>query len=172
MTEALAQRPNWHIHILGKNPQRGHEATEKLGNPNVVYHQCDVINYQELATVFQTVFRKHGRLDHVFANAGISDMGNSLAKKDPPQTEDEGIPPEPNAKPIDVNFTSVLYTSHLALHYFRLSPEAGKGASLVFNGSVAALHPATIHMAVYSATKRMLPLFLYVQYISLFMANI
>lgn len=154
VTEALAQRPDWHIHILGQNPERGREATEQLGNPNVVFHQCDVSKYQDLAAIFQAVFRTHGRLDHVFANAGIPDMENSLAKTDSPQLGDDGIPPEPNVKPIDVNFTSVLYTSHLALHYFRQSPGAGKGTSLVINGSVAALHPATIHMAVYAATKR------------------
>lgn len=152
MTTALAQRPNWRIYILGKNADRGHQATEKLGHSNVVYHQCDVSKYQDLANVFHSIYSKHGHVDHVFANAGVPSIENMMAKKEEPQPS--GIPPEPNVSAVDVNFTSVVYTAYLALHYFRSSPGAGKGTSLVINGSIASLNPATINMALYSATKR------------------
>ena len=151
MTAALAQRPNWRIYILGKNADRGHQATEKLGHSNVVYQQCDVRKYQELANIFHLVYSKHGRVDHVFANAGMPSIETMMAKKE--EQQPSGIPPEPNVGAVDVNLTSVVYTAYLALHYFRASPGAGKGTSLVINGSVIVLHPATINMALYSATK-------------------
>lgn len=161
MTKGLAQRPNWHTYILGKSADRGLQATEKLGHSNVVYRQCDVSKYQDLASVFQSIYTNHGRIDHVFANAGVSNVEAIMAKKEQQQDGDSGIPsppPEPNMDLVDVNFTAVMYTSYLAVHYFRLSPGAGKGASLVINGSIASLHPATIMMAVYTATKRIPPL--------------
>lgn len=164
MTTGLAQRPNWHVYILGKTADRGLQATKKLGYSNVVYRQCDVSKYQDLAGVFQSIYRTHGRIDHVFANAGVTDVDAIMAKKEQQQQQeqdgDSGIPPpppEPKMDLVDINFTAVMYTSYLAAHYFRLSPGAGKGASLVINGSVASLHPTSVMISVYAATKRTPP---------------
>ncbi|KAH7079854.1 hypothetical protein BKA63DRAFT_487679 [Paraphoma chrysanthemicola] len=50
-------------------------------------------------------------------------------------------PPEPNQIVVDVDLKSVINSSYLAAHYFRLSPHGGKDADIVITASVTSLYP-------------------------------
>lgn len=139
------------MYILGTNLERGRKAAEEQG-PNVIFHQCNVSKYQDLAVTFHEVHTKHGRVDYVFANAGATESCDILGNRQQGPAG-EGIPVVPDLTVVDVNFNGVLYTSHLAMHYFRLSPGAGKGASLVITGSCGSLYPFKV-TPMYAATKR------------------
>lgn len=105
-------------------------------------------NYQQLATAFDQVFNATGQIDFVFANAGRADNTDFFAESE------TGIPPEPGSELVDINVNGALYTSYLAMHYFRRSPEATKGQrNLILTSSVGGLYPCML-TPVYSSTKR------------------
>lgn len=139
------------MYILGTNLERGRKAAEEQG-PNVIFHQCNVSKYQDLAATFHKVHTKYGRVDCVFANAGATESCDILGNRQQGPAG-EGIPAVPDLTVVDVNFNGVLYTSYLAMYYFRFSPGAGKGASLVITGSCGSLYPFKV-IPMYAATKR------------------
>jgi NADP-dependent 3-hydroxy acid dehydrogenase YdfG len=81
--------------------------------------------------------RQGGRLDAVFANAGILFMGR-----------DDTLTPEQKNSLVDVNVKGVLHTMHAALPYLKATP----GAHAVAMCSTSAEYGSPEH-AVYSATK-------------------
>lgn len=108
-------------------------------------HTQDVTQWSSLYDAFEeTAQAFEGRIDFVFANAGISQMTdfrqshpqhyatNSTSVKDL-----KSIPP--NLAVMEVNLTGVLYTIHLALAYFRQQePDAdGWRGKIVATGSTA-----------------------------------
>lgn len=134
------------MNVIGTNRERGQEATAFL--PNATFYQADVRNYQQLATIFDQIFNSTGRLDFVFANAGRADYTDFFAKSE------TGIPPEPSSELVDINVNGTLYTSYLAMHYFRRSPESTKGyRNLILTSSIGGLYPCML-TPVYSSTKR------------------
>jgi NAD(P)-dependent dehydrogenase (short-subunit alcohol dehydrogenase family) len=66
----LSETGDWQVNIVGSNQQRSLEAMSSLAN--TIYHQADVHNYEQLANVYESIHNKTGRLDVVFANAGIA----------------------------------------------------------------------------------------------------
>ncbi|KAJ5135231.1 uncharacterized protein N7515_004509 [Penicillium bovifimosum] len=83
---------------------------------NVWFSKCNVTSWEEQLELFESAIRKSPthRIDIVVANAGISGP-------DPVFLDDssEEKPQKPDLKILDVNFTGVMYTIRLALHYFR-----------------------------------------------------
>lgn len=105
-------------------------------------------NYQQLAGVFDQIFNATARIDFVFANAGRAEHTDFFAKSE------TGIPPEPGSEIVDINLNGALYTSYLAMHYFRRSPESTKGhRNLILTSSIGGLYPCML-TPVYSSTKR------------------
>ncbi|KAK2761341.1 hypothetical protein FQN54_001863 [Arachnomyces sp. PD_36] len=146
VASALASRGEWTVHILDLNEERGREAASTL--PQTTFHKTNVSDYGELAATFKAVFVTSGRLDFVFANAGVIERKNFYAK----QSEGIDPPPEFEQLAIDINLRAVISTSYLAVHYFRQSPEKGKGASLVMTSSCGGLYPS-YYSPIYTASK-------------------
>ena len=97
--------------------------------------------------MFKDIHLSEGRINFVFANAGI---GSAL---DFYETKDEiAPPPKPNTSAIDVNLNRVCYTNYLAVHYFKL--QKLEDASIVITASDASLYPV-IFAPLYRAAKRM-----------------
>lgn len=142
---------DWQVNIIGTNVTRGHDAAALL--PNTTFFQADVRNYQQLAAAFNTVFETSHRLDFVFANAGIPEEAlGFFAEHDTDAATT--IPPEPSLGPVNVNFDGALYTSYLAMHYFRRSPDHTKGSrDLILTASIGGLYPCML-TPMYSASKR------------------
>ncbi|CAG9991495.1 unnamed protein product [Clonostachys byssicola] len=143
----LAQTGKWKLHLLDFNPAAAKTALEAI--PGAKVHHVNVTSYDNLASVFQSVFDAEGQIDFVFANAGIVERHSFYEKQ---TTQGSQPPPAPNTLTLDINLTAVISTTYLALHYFRLSPHKGQGASIVMTASCGGLYPSE-YTPVYSASK-------------------
>lgn len=154
VAKSLAAQGSWHVHLLDIHSDQGTKAAKGL-YPHATFHKVDVSSYNDLAAVFQGVFQRHRRLDFVFANAGIIERTNffeNLPQQKP--TDTEQVPPEPkDLRVIRVNLNGVVFTSYLAMHYFRQSPDKGRGCNLVMTASCGGLYPSQ-YSPLYTATKR------------------
>ncbi|BFZ62742.1 hypothetical protein YB2330_003852 [Saitoella coloradoensis] len=122
------------------NQPVGQALASSLG-PSVTFVACDVTVWSQQLTLFKAAAER-GPIDHVIANAGINEapyfVGETSAE------EDGGDPVEPNLKTVEVNVTSVLYTTKLAFHYARKAkkeaPSGCRDRSLVLVGSLASYY--------------------------------
>jgi len=80
--------------------------------------------------MFKAAEQQYGKIDHVFANAGIG-SSTSLLEED---VDDKGnlLPPKLNT--INVNLVGVMYTVKFGIHYLRKNP---CGGSIVMAASAA-----------------------------------
>ena len=122
MGYAVASRlmeDGWKVTLVDRNKELGDKAAQALGE-GADFIAADVTKYEEQATAFEQSFVTHGRIDFVFANAGIAgnaDFYNSTSSwpSQPPVTTVE-----------DVCLKGVIFTSYLAMHYMRRNnPSAG-----------------------------------------------
>ena len=81
---------------------------------------------------------KYGKIDHVFANAGIAPT-TSLLEED---VDSSGDLLPPNLKTLNVNLTGCLYTVKLAIHHIRKNPDGGS-IVITASGSSFTRFPAT-----------------------------
>ncbi|ORY06910.1 hypothetical protein BCR34DRAFT_543058 [Clohesyomyces aquaticus] len=146
VAEALSARGGWDLHLVDLNAEAGKKAVSSLKNAH--FHQTNVTDYSSLTSAFENAFKISGRLDFVFANAGIVERDNFYEKHDLSKP-----PPEPNQLSIDINLKAVVNTSYLALHYFRKSPkDGGSSPALVMTASCGALYPSEF-CPMYSGAK-------------------
>ncbi|KAB2572308.1 15-hydroxyprostaglandin dehydrogenase (NAD(+)) [Lasiodiplodia theobromae] len=108
----------------------------------------DISNYADLCGVFRNVFEADKQLDFAFANAGTIERSNFYEI----HGDGSAPPPLPDLATIDINLRGTIYTTNLAIHYFRLSPHKGAGANLVMTSSAAGIYPM-YYSPVYSAPK-------------------
>jgi NAD(P)-dependent dehydrogenase (short-subunit alcohol dehydrogenase family) len=148
---ALSQQKHtaWTLHLIDLNASAG--ASAASSPPNAHFHETNVTDYASLSSAFENTFKQSGRIDFVYANAGIVERDNFYEKH-----EGTAPPPEPNQLSIDINFKSVVNTSYLALHYFRLTKERDeaegraekgegfgkRGPALVMTASCGGLYPS------------------------------
>ncbi|KAI4705620.1 hypothetical protein J4E81_000504 [Alternaria sp. BMP 2799] len=151
VAEALAARTHeeWDLHLIDLSADNLTKATSLVKNAHA--HQANVADYASLVAAFESAWSKSGRLDFVFANAGIAEKDNFYEEHalDAP-------PPPPNGLVIDVNYTAVINTSWLAFHYFRKSQakhgRENNDAALVMTASCGGLYPAEFG-PMYSGAK-------------------
>ncbi|EEY16311.1 3-beta-hydroxysteroid dehydrogenase [Verticillium alfalfae VaMs.102] len=146
VTQRLSAQ-GWVVAILDFNEKAGQEAASSI--PNTVFLQTDVSSWASLSKAFDDTFERFGTIHFVFANAGIVEHANFYAVHD---TTKSRIPPEPDQRVVDINLKSVINTTYLAQHYFRLSPHGGSDGVLVMTGSTGSLYPAEF-CAMYAAAK-------------------
>lgn len=94
------------------------------------FQRTDVTSWKDLSALFKKAKALHGRIDHVFANAGISTRVNYLEQ----DVDENGDLLEPSFQVIDVNLRGVLNTATLALYYLRPERQEG-GGSIVLTAS-------------------------------------
>lgn len=149
VAEALSSRTHedWDLHIIDLNASAGTTVVSTL--KNAYFHQTNVTDYSALVSAFEATFNHAQRLDFVYANAGIVERDNfyEVYNLDTP-------PPPPNQISIDINFKSVVNTSHLALHYFRKSTHKNGGHDqvLIMTASCGGLYPSEF-CPMYSGAK-------------------
>lgn len=144
VAEALSHRGGWHLHLLDLNAERGEQAA--LSVQGATFHKTNVLDYDSLASVFQHIYDLEGRLDFVFANAGIVERFNFYDHHPAGKP-----PPPPNQTVIDINLKSVLTTTWLAQHYFRQST-VSTNKNLVMTASVGGLYRCQVSPS-YCASK-------------------
>lgn len=84
-----------------------------------------------MASLFKFAIKSHGRIDHVFANAGISPRATYFEDN----TDADGDPLPPDFRTIDINLKGVINTVSLAMHYLR---KQERGGSIVLTASASA----------------------------------
>lgn len=125
------------VHILDIHPP---EESESLP-PAITYHKCNVGSWAELRDLFNQV----GKVDFVFANAGVSEETNYFDDT----FGQDGLLEEPRYGIMGVNFYGVLNTVKLAYSSMRRNGVAG---SIVITTSATAYSPEN-SLPVYSAAK-------------------
>lgn len=149
---ALGDRhAGWEIHVLDYNAA-GAAAVDAVAGG--VFHAVDVTDYAALGVVFRDVFRRHRRLDFVYANAGVGERVDAFYDRPASADSDEPPPPPPGVpRIVDVVLTAAATTAYLAQHYFRLSPVATRGERvLTFTASCGSLYPV-YGSPLYAAAK-------------------
>ncbi|KAF3763427.1 NAD(P)-binding protein [Cryphonectria parasitica EP155] len=90
--------------------------------------QTDVANWAQLNALFKKTKETYGKIDHVFANAGLGPRADYLATA----VDENGDLKEPSYDLLDVSLKGVINTGTLAIYYLRQQPEGG---SIVVNAS-------------------------------------
>ncbi|MBC8108260.1 MAG: glucose 1-dehydrogenase [Anaerolineae bacterium] len=123
-----------HVYITGRRKEELDAAAKSLGS-NVTAVQSDASKLEDLDRLFATIKEKHGRLDIVFANAGVGEVA--------PLGE---ITEAHFDRVFDINVKGLVFTVQKAL------PLLKDGSSIILNASIAGIKgmPA---FSVYSATK-------------------
>ena len=123
-----------YVFITGRRPNELDATVKQIGQ-NVTAIQGDVSKLADLDKLYAAVKEQKGKLDIVFANAGIGELA-PLDK----------ISEEHFDKQFDVNVKGLLFTVQKALPLLR------EGGSIVLNASIVSItgNPA---FSVYSATK-------------------
>ncbi|KAJ5557055.1 hypothetical protein N7494_000970 [Penicillium frequentans] len=154
ITKHFIEDANTHITILDVNPQTGAQTLAQLRaefpSAGVSFEECDVSSWESQAAVFGKIFTEQGRIDIVFANAGITEKGSLL-----PRDAAENGPVKPNLATLNVNLVGVIYSVQLAIHYMsKNSPGNGQGSKglICCTASNAGLYPFPM-APMYAATK-------------------
>ena len=124
-----------HVFITGRRQEALDEAVKQIGSKNVTAVQGDAANLADIDRLVQVIKKEKGRLDILFANAGIAVFE--------PLTS---ITEESFDKVFNLNVKGVLFTVQKALSIFT------DGGSIILDGSASSVsgNPAS---SVYSATK-------------------
>ena len=123
-----------YVFITGRREKELEEAVEAIGT-NVYGIQGDVAKLDDLDRLYQTVSKVKGRIDIVFANAGVGEFVPLGA-----------ITEEHFDKLFNTNVKGTLFTVQKAL------PLLNDGGSIILNGSVASVK-GTAAFGVYAASK-------------------
>jgi len=123
-----------YVFITGRREPQLSAAVKEIGR-NVTGIPGDVANLGDLDRLFAQIKREKGKLDVVFANAGIT-----------PQTPLGKITEEAYDSLFNVNVKGLLFTIQNAL------PLMPDGGSIILNASIVA-SKGFAHWSVYSATK-------------------
>jgi NAD(P)-dependent dehydrogenase (short-subunit alcohol dehydrogenase family) len=133
-TAKLFVKEGAYVFITGRRPKELDEAVRAIGS-NISGVQGDVAQRADLDRLYETVSKLRGRIDVVFANAGIGEFA-SLGE----------ITEEHFDKLFSVNVRGTLFTVQKAL------PLLSDGGSIILNGSVASVK-GTAAFGVYAASK-------------------
>ena len=120
--------------IAGRSKKTLDEAVKTIGN-GVVAVQADVSVAKDLDKLFATVSQKLGKIDILFANAGLGQVAALGA-----------VTEEHFDREFDVNVKGLFFSVQKALPLFK------DGGSIILNSSVAG-HKGIGGFSVYSATK-------------------
>lgn len=95
---------------------------------NFTFVNTSVTVWAEQVALFKKAKETYGRIDSVFANAGVGPRADYLSL----DVDESGDPKEPSHELFDVSLKGVINTATLAIFYLRQQPEGG---SIVINGS-------------------------------------
>jgi NAD(P)-dependent dehydrogenase (short-subunit alcohol dehydrogenase family) len=123
-----------YVFITGRRKTELDTAVKTIGK-NITGVQGDVSNLDDLDRLYDTVKRQKGRIDVLFANAGIGEF-----------TPLGSITESNFDKTFSVNVKGILFTVQKALPLFQ------KGGSIILNASTAG-SKGVVGFSVYSATK-------------------
>ena len=122
------------VFITGRQQAELDKAVKEIGR-NVVAVRSDVSNLGDLDQLYKEVAAKKGKIDILFANAGIVEA-----------VETSAVTPEHFDRTFNINARGVYFTVQKAL------PLLNDGASIILSGSVVGQKGMPIY-STYAATK-------------------
>lgn len=107
--------------------------------------KVDVTSWKEQVEMFKATEKQFGKIDHVFANAGIG--ANVTLMEDELDENGDLLPPKLNT--FNVNLIGCVYTVKLAIHHLKKN---SNGGSIVATASASSFtrFPATDYSEPYS----------------------
>jgi len=123
-----------YVFITGRRQQNLDDAVKAIGR-NVTGVRGDVSNLADLDRLYETVKREKGRIDILFASAGVGEFASI-----------DNMTEEHFDKIFDVNVRGTAFTVQKALPLF------SNGGSIIMNGSIASIKGFP-SFGVYSASK-------------------
>jgi NAD(P)-dependent dehydrogenase (short-subunit alcohol dehydrogenase family) len=123
------------VFITGRRQSELDSAVKQIGKNNVTGVQSDVSNLADLDRLYATVKEQKGRIDILFANAGVGELVPLGA-----------ITEAHFDKTFGINVKGLLFTVQKALPLFQ------EGGSIILNASIAASKGVEAS-SVYNATK-------------------
>lgn len=130
----LAEEAN--VTICGRTEEKLDEAAKEMGTPErLLTATADVSKIEDLDRLYEQVDKKFGKVDVIFANAGIASL-----------TGIEDCDEATFDKIVSVNFKGVFFTVQRGLPYMN------DGGAIVLNASLTQ-HQGLGEMTVYAATK-------------------
>nr|MBF0685388.1 glucose 1-dehydrogenase [Pseudomonas sp.] len=123
-----------HVYITGRRQERLDEVLEEIGN-GAVGVQGDVSDLADLDRLYAQISRNHGRVDVVFANAGVSESAPAGS-----------IEEDHFDRLFAINVKGTVFTVQKAL------PLMSAGGTIVLAGSGAG-SKGLANLSIYSATK-------------------
>lgn len=144
VAEDLA-RQGYKVVIADWNETEGQKvATQIQGD----FYKVDVTSWAQQFHVFEKTFDTYKRIDFVFANAGVSDRVDHCTLT---STESFTADKPPNLLTLHVNLEGVIYTSLLALRYFRKNVGV-ESPLLITTSSGIGIYPNAVQ-PIYAAAK-------------------
>ncbi|EMC97077.1 hypothetical protein BAUCODRAFT_437377 [Baudoinia panamericana UAMH 10762] len=116
---------------LGASVVSGDLSPSPVQHPRLSFHKTDVTAWHDLQALFAHAKQLHGRIHHVFANAGISGRMNYLEDR----FDGSGSLLEPEHLTLDINLRAMINTCYLGLHYLRHQQPAGGSIVVTASGS-------------------------------------
>jgi NAD(P)-dependent dehydrogenase (short-subunit alcohol dehydrogenase family) len=110
---------------------------------SVPFLKVNVTSWADQIALFKAVEKEYGRIDHVFANAGIRPTV-SLLEDD---VDENGDLLAPKLDTFNINLTGCVYTVKLGIHYLRKNPNGGS-IVMTASGSSFSRFPATDYSKV------------------------
>ena len=86
-----------------------------IDNSHFSFVKTDVTKWTDLLALFKRAQEAHGRIDHVFSNAGITGRADYLVET----LDANGELEEPSNLTYDINLRGMINTSYLGLNYMR-----------------------------------------------------
>jgi NAD(P)-dependent dehydrogenase (short-subunit alcohol dehydrogenase family) len=129
-----------YVFITGRRQQQLDDAVKDIGR-NVTGVQGDASNLADLDRLYETVKKEKGKIDILFASAGVGDLASI-----------DNVSEEHFDNIFNVNGRGTVFTVKKALPLFR------NGGSIIMNGSIASIKGFP-GFGVYSASKAALRTF-------------
>lgn len=131
-----------HIVLADVQPEEGEKLRQEIeaAGGQAIYVDCDVSQPEAVQKAIEAAVQKFGRLDIVFANAGINGMWTPI----------DELQPEEWDKTIDINLKGTYLTVHYAVPHLK---QAGGGTILItssVNGTRTFSNPGA---SAYSTSK-------------------
>ncbi|KAK6836628.1 hypothetical protein PG987_007123 [Apiospora arundinis] len=118
--------------VINADLQEPATKPESSNGGEYAFVKTNVTIWAELVAMFKRAKELYGRIDSVFANAGLGPRADFLSM----DVDENGDLKEPNYDVIDVSLKGLMNTGTLALYYLRQQAEGG---SIVLNGSTCGL---------------------------------
>ena len=135
-TARAAAANGYRLALAARSADRLEALAAELGDDRAIALTCDVTDYAAQERMVETVLERYGRLDAVFANAGVGGKPGGFS----------GAPPESWRTLVDVNVLGVAYTLRASLA--ALGKTRGH---VLITGSIAGRR--TLAGSMYSVTK-------------------